>query len=229
LSDDSSDIDTASEPDYNDGISEPPSASDSEEAAIKSQPSKRGHKSKQKVTSKRVRATVKCRPASRTRPTTKCGNTAKHNAGAFNDDVDNTDNAVEVEAHTRGIKLNLSFPPLSNIQDIFKDMASRTLYQLADGSQQDLRTALSKFRGRKLCIGTVCSGTESPILAITQILNYVNHNDLNEIKIEIEMSHEFSVEIVPEKQAYIQVNFAPKILFRDVTEFSRLTENNGYA
>jgi hypothetical protein len=36
----------------------------------------------------------------------------------------------------------------------------------------------------------------------------------------LQLEHVFSAEIEPFKQAYIERNFAPSLLFRDVTEFA---------
>lgn len=36
----------------------------------------------------------------------------------------------------------------------------------------------------------------------------------------LQVKHEFSAEIVPFKQAYIERNFKPNILFRDIRELS---------
>lgn len=40
--------------------------------------------------------------------------------------------------------------------------------------------------------------------------------------------HVFSCEIEPFKQAYIERNFAPPLLFRDVTELGRRTAHTAY-
>ena len=36
--------------------------------------------------------------------------------------------------------------------------------------------------------------------------------------VDLQIDHKFSAEIVPFKQAYIERNFHPKILFRDIRE-----------
>jgi hypothetical protein len=46
--------------------------------------------------------------------------------------------------------------------------------------------------------------------------------------VKIEFDHVFSCEIEPFKQAYIERNFAPAILFRDVTELGRKKAHTAY-
>lgn len=40
----------------------------------------------------------------------------------------------------------------------------------------------------------------------------------------LQVEHQFSAEIVPFKQAYIERNFHPKILFRDILEIAEKKE-----
>ena len=54
--------------------------------------------------------------------------------------------------------INERAPPLSNPSDIFEDLLERAL-------QQGFRGPLAFLAGRKVKIATMCSGTESPILA----------------------------------------------------------------
>ncbi|KAK4890343.1 hypothetical protein LTR27_010986 [Elasticomyces elasticus] len=106
----------------------------------------------------------------------------------------------------KGLDANL--PPLSETADIFADMTRRAL-------ELGLEAATKNLAGKPLRVGTMCSGTESPILAMQMV-----HNVLKEMGLEtIQVEHVFSAEIVPYKQAYIERNFAPPIIFRDITEF----------
>lgn len=41
----------------------------------------------------------------------------------------------------------------------------------------------------------------------------------------LEFDHVFSAEIVPFKQAFIELNFAPKLLFRDIIEMAGSVDN----
>ncbi|KAK8236798.1 hypothetical protein HDK77DRAFT_484154 [Phyllosticta capitalensis] len=108
----------------------------------------------------------------------------------------------------RGLDPNL--PPLSNIQDIFTDLTNNAL-------GQGLNEALQELAGTKLRVATMCSGTESPLLALQLISNSLEKLGQKPLYLE----HVFSAEIVPRKQAYIERNFKPPIIFRDVREFCR--------
>jgi hypothetical protein len=60
----------------------------------------------------------------------------------------------------------------------------------------------------------MCSGTESPLLALKLISRAIKEQH----GLDIEIHHVFACEIEPYKQAYIERNFSPPILFRDVCE-----------
>jgi len=94
---------------------------------------------------------------------------------------------------------------MTNIEQIFSDMVSR----YAD----DFGAVVTKLQ-RPLRIATMCSGTESPILALRLMFRQLER----QTGIKGKMQHIFSAEIEPFKQAYIERNFSPPILFRDVTE-----------
>lgn len=117
--------------------------------------------------------------------------------------------------------------PICKIDDIFADMTDRALQKIGNGfgkkkqshiDRSDGKTFLdflNHLNGRKLRIATMCSGTESPILAlnlISEALKARGHI--------FEFDHQFSAEIVPYKQAYIERNFSPPIIFRDIKELS---------
>jgi hypothetical protein len=98
-------------------------------------------------------------------------------------------------------------PPLSNIPQMFDDMVSRA---------GKLGRVVDRLNGRKLRVATMCSGTESPLLA----LRMISRSLFKETGKNLEVEHIFSCEIEPFKQAYIERNFAPPILFRDVLELA---------
>jgi hypothetical protein len=100
-----------------------------------------------------------------------------------------------------------SLPPLSSIPAMFDDMISRA---------SDLSSVVDRLNGRKLRVATMCSGTESPLLALRMITRSL----FKEMGKKLEIDHIFSCEIEPFKQAYIERNFAPPILFRDVLELA---------
>ncbi|KAI0305877.1 hypothetical protein B0F90DRAFT_1694134 [Multifurca ochricompacta] len=98
-----------------------------------------------------------------------------------------------------------SLPPISRLHDIFLDIVSRL---------PEAKTLAEHIKGRKLRVATMCSGTESPLLA----LNLISRSMTEKFGTTIEVEHVFSCEIVPFKQAYIERNFQPPLLFRDVCE-----------
>jgi hypothetical protein len=98
-----------------------------------------------------------------------------------------------------------SLPPISRLPDIFLDIISRL---------SEVKALAEHINGRKLRVATMCSGTESPLLA----LNLISRAMTETFGITIEVEHVFSCEIVPFKQAYIERNFQPPLLFRDVCE-----------
>ena len=98
-----------------------------------------------------------------------------------------------------------NLPPISSIPAIFTDLVSRI---------PDVAQVTSKIKGRKLRVATMCSGTESPLLALELIQESIEQL----FKTKLEIDHVFSCEIEPFKQAYIERNFSPPILFRDICE-----------
>ncbi|KAI9007348.1 hypothetical protein BC832DRAFT_530709, partial [Gaertneriomyces semiglobifer] len=113
--------------------------------------------------------------------------------------------------------LNGEYPPLHNLEDIFSDLTER-VREVADVAR--------KLNGRKLRVATMCSGTESPLLALNLVSRLVNTKLHYGVDLEIE--HVFSCEIEPFKQAYIERNFAPPLLFRDVCELGQDTAITAY-
>ncbi|BGP05622.1 hypothetical protein JCM10049v2_001428 [Rhodotorula toruloides] len=101
--------------------------------------------------------------------------------------------------------LNLSLPPMHKLEDIFSHIVER--------NAEKLSKVMSNL-GRPLRVATMCSGTESPILALRLMFRALEAQK----GIKAEVDHIFSAEIEPFKQAYIERNFAPPLLFRDVTE-----------
>lgn len=68
------------------------------------------------------------------------------------------------------------------------------------------------------------SGTESPLLALQLISRAIKEK----LGVQIKIEHVFSCEIEPFKQAYIERNFAPPILFRDVCELGNDQAHTAY-
>ena len=91
----------------------------------------------------------------------------------------------------------------SDVQKMFDTMTS-TFFKSRDAS---------RVHG-KLRVATMCSGTESPLLSLRKISDSL----IRLYGITLDVDHVFSCEIEPFKQAYIERNFAPKLLFRDIRE-----------
>jgi len=100
--------------------------------------------------------------------------------------------------------LDESLPVLSRPEEIFGDIVRRF---------PEISDLASKF-GRPLKVATMCSGTEAPLLA----LELVSRACEAQSGVSFPVSHIFSSEVEPFKQAYIERNFAPPLLFRDVRE-----------
>ncbi|KAJ5657749.1 C-5 cytosine methyltransferase [Penicillium longicatenatum] len=106
----------------------------------------------------------------------------------------------------RGRYIAWDLPPMSNLEEIFTDLAQNAM-------RLGLERVLQRLDGRPLRVATVCSGTESPLLALEMIQKGLGTNGER-----FQFEHLFSCEIVPFKQAYIERNFGPPLLFRDLRD-----------
>ena len=87
-------------------------------------------------------------------------------------------------------------PPINEIGEIFADLV-KNAPGLAD---------FARFmEGQTIKVATMCSGTESPLLALELISDSVKA----QTGVKLRFTHGFSCEIDPWKQAYIERNFAP--------------------
>ncbi|KAI9707332.1 MAG: hypothetical protein M1836_000292 [Candelina mexicana] len=112
------------------------------------------------------------------------------------------------------IGIKPEFPPIHDIGEIFDDMVQNAKEHTSIDSA--IKHITDHRKGRKLRVATMCSGTESPMLALDLIASALAKH-----KQTLEVEHVFSAEIVPFKQAYIERNFSPPIIFRDIREFVR--------
>ena len=96
-------------------------------------------------------------------------------------------------------------PPINHIPAMFSDLVSHI---------PQIKGVAEYIQGRKLRVATMCSGTESPLLA----LDLIRRSILEQYELDLDIEHVFSCEIEPFKQAYIERNFHPPLLFRDVCE-----------
>ena len=124
-----------------------------------------------------------------------------------NGDDDEVDKATPLLQREWNPPTNSDLPPLSDITDIFVDI-TRRIPELADVAKA--------LKGRPLRVATMCSGTEAPILALKMLSDALQA----EYGVSFPIEHLFSCEIVPFKQAYIERNFRPPLLFRDIRELA---------
>lgn len=78
------------------------------------------------------------------------------------DDDHHDDDASENEFFTFTPGIDQSLPALSDIQDIFNDITSRAY-------ESGFNEAVDLLDGRVINVATICSGTESPLLALDMI------------------------------------------------------------
>ncbi|KAI1380681.1 hypothetical protein F4677DRAFT_194779 [Hypoxylon crocopeplum] len=100
--------------------------------------------------------------------------------------------------------LDMSLPPISNVDAAFKHMTGQSKTLITGG-------------GIQLRVATMCSGTEAPIFALEMLQDFWNR--IQPEKEFLEFEHIFSVEIVPFKQAYILRNTSNSILFNNMRDF----------
>lgn len=149
------------------------------------------------------------------------------------EDDDNKVEAAQTAKHLNTLVvhngLDRSLPPIHSLPDIFEDIVFNGLH---DSKRHQLQSFLNYVQGRELRVGTMCSGTECPVLALGlindgQSLQRASPSNSTLLtcaalarigKPTVPFVHVLSCEIVPYKQAYIQRNFNPQYLFRDVTE-----------
>lgn len=119
-------------------------------------------------------------------------------------------------------------PPMSDLSEIFNHL---TLEAYGHGLKEVLETL---SRRSPIRVATMCSGTESPLLAINMIRDgklFCAPVCASKTKIssalarnshtQLQYNHLFSGEIVPFKQAFIQRNFSPAVIFRDIRELCK--------
>ncbi|KAI6149517.1 hypothetical protein BKA82DRAFT_995209 [Pisolithus tinctorius] len=130
-------------------------------------------------------------------------------------EVSEEDDTPVQSSKTDGKIESSSLPPLHDIPAMFADLVSRVPL---------LKGVAEHVQGRKLRVATMCSGTESPLLALEMICQSIK----DQHGIALEFEHVFSCEIEPFKQAYIERNFKPPLLFRDVCELGDYEATTAY-
>ncbi|GLA20261.1 hypothetical protein AnigIFM62618_008833 [Aspergillus niger] len=114
-------------------------------------------------------------------------------------------------------QLALHLPPLHDLNDIYKSITEKAV-------ELGFDRVLFHLGSRRLRVATVCSGTESPILALEMVQKHLRE----QFNMNFEIRHIFSAEIDPLRQAYIQRNFRPPRLFRDVKELNHRVAQTAY-
>ncbi|KAJ4356254.1 uncharacterized protein N0V89_004285 [Didymosphaeria variabile] len=103
--------------------------------------------------------------------------------------------------------IDYSLPPMHDNKAIFADLISRAL-------ELGLRDALESL-DRPINVATMCSGTESPLFGLMAAAEALEAKGQPPFRFR----HLFSAEIEQFKQAFIERNWAPELLFRDIREF----------
>ncbi|KAJ7696566.1 hypothetical protein B0H17DRAFT_1053716 [Mycena rosella] len=138
------------------------------------------------------------------------------NASAAEDDSEDDAPVAASKTDSKIVSPDMSdLPPIHEIPAIFADLVSR-IPKIKDVAQH--------ITGRKLRVATMCSGTESPLLALELIQKAI----LDQHDLDFQVEHVFSCEIEPFKQAYIERNFHPPLLFRDVCELGNAEAHTAY-
>lgn len=119
-------------------------------------------------------------------------------------------------------------PVITEPAKMFDDMVFSSLTENGTNAAV-LLPLLKKVQSSPIRVATMCSGTESPVLALDMLSKsiqdfYHAHQEVFEgVKVKdgeqlVQIEHVFSAEIEPWKQSYIERNFHPPLLFRDIRE-----------
>ncbi len=114
------------------------------------------------------------------------------------------------------VGLDRTAAPLHDIHEIFDHIARKAW-------KQGIADACRPFKDVDLRLFTLCSGTDSPVVAMTLLKQSLKFQGVEGFNFQ----HVGSCEIEPQKQAFIERNFKPPVLFRDVTEFTTHSKNLG--
>jgi len=110
---------------------------------------------------------------------------------------------------------------------MFDDMVQKLMHDPQNAIK--LAKLVQKLQNRPLRLATMCSGTESPLLALDMLQKSIQQacqehpdvfNNVDPATV-FQLEHAFSCEIEPFKQAYIERNFPPPLLFRDIRELGQ--------
>ncbi|KAI9034633.1 hypothetical protein DFJ74DRAFT_25365 [Hyaloraphidium curvatum] len=159
---------------------------------------------------------VRAKEATKKQPVKAKPGRKKAKKGSDDDEEDEDENQDGGAPHKSKIAKHLA--PLQTPQEHISDQVKR----MNTPEQGLLAELVAHLNGRSLRIATM--GTEAPIIALTKIQNAL----FKEFGILFKFESVFSCEIEPFKQAYIERNFKPPILFRDVKELGRDEAHTAY-
>jgi hypothetical protein len=119
-------------------------------------------------------------------------------------------------------------PVITEPAKMFDDMIFSSLTENGTNAAI-LFPLIKKLQSSPLRVATMCSGTESPVLALDMLSKsiqdfyHAHQEEFQGIQVKdgeqlVQIEHVFSAEIEPWKQSYIERNFHPPILFRDIRE-----------
>ena len=123
--------------------------------------------------------------------------------------------ALGLKALGKGAAVEEDVVPIVEPQRMFDHMAAK----LKETYPAEVEAFLTAATKTPLRVATMCSGTESPLLAL-QMFGTALGTPFFE--------HVFSCEIEPFKQAYIERNFQPKLLFRDIRDIGKDFASTAY-
>ena len=106
-------------------------------------------------------------------------------------------------------RLDTNRPPLASIYDIFDSITGHAL-------KHGFLEACKPFKDSGLRVMTMCSGTESPFVSMDLVRKSLSRQGQQD---NFKYTHVGSVEIEPWKQAFIERNFQPPVIFRDALDF----------
>lgn len=102
--------------------------------------------------------------------------------------------------------------PITEFPDMIDDMVARALDVLIGPVNDYLRHVV-------VTVATMCSGTEAPLISLQEISEALRRRNL-----QFAFQHLFSCEIEPAKQAFIERNFKPAVIFTDVRDLALKAE-----
>ncbi len=86
--------------------------------------------------------------------------------------------------------------------------------------QSDVKSVKQAWSSSPIRVGTVCSGTDSPMVALEALLSTLNNHSSSSDSNKMEMEHVFSCENVKFKRDFIEKTCNPPLIFNDLIELA---------